>query len=126
MTQCCDITPGMLRSRVTIERKTRTPDGLGGATETWTADPVDGIWANWKGHKGTAQFNSEETHFERNVALNRFRVIIRFRGDAEGAPYYTEADRLIHRGRTYNIESILDVEDRQQWLELTVIQGRSS
>lgn len=124
--KCCDINSGMLRSRIIIERKVKTSDGMGGFTETWSADPAGGVWANWQGYKGTAQYNSEEFRAMRQTPINRFRVIIRFRGDSYGAPYYNEADRIIHRGREYGIESLLDVEDAQQWIELTAIQGRAS
>jgi head-tail adaptor len=117
---------GLLRSQISIERETLTPDGMGGNTSAWAADPAEGVWANWKGYKGTAQFNSEESHDHRDVALNRFRAVIHFRGDAYGAPYYTEGDRVVYKNRTYNIESILDVEDRQQWLEMTLVEGRPS
>ena len=124
--KCCDIHAGQLRALIKIERKVRTPDGMGGFTEVWTADPPAGVWAEWKGYEGTSQFNSEEWHAMRQTAVNRFRVVIRFRGDAYGAPYYNEADRVIYRNREYNIESILDVEDAQRWLKMTCIAGRAS
>jgi SPP1 family predicted phage head-tail adaptor len=124
--KCCDIHSGKLRSLIVIERKTKVADGIGGFTETWAADPAEGVWAEWTGYKGTAQFNSEELRSGRQTPINRFRVVIRHRGDAYGAPYYTEADRVVYRNRTYNIEAIIDVEDREQWLEMTVIDGRAS
>lgn len=124
--KCCDMNSGKLKSHISIERKARTPDGVGGATEIWNADPATGVWANWTGYKGTAQFNSEELRADRQTPINRFRVVIRFRGDAYGAPYYSEADRISYRNRIYNIEAIIDVDDAQKWLEMTVIDGRAS
>ena len=124
--KCCDMNAGKLRALITIERKTDTPDGIGGRVESWAADPAGGVWASWTGYQGTAQFNSEENRADRQTPINRFRVVIRFRGDSYDAPYYSESDRLYYRNREYNIEAVIDVEDQQKWLEMTVIDGRSS
>ena len=124
--KCCDMNSGKLRSLIQLQRKTSTPDGAGGYTVTWAAVPAGGVWAQWVGQVSTFQFNSEEYRAMREVALNRYRAVIRFVGDEYGAPFYSEADRVFYRNRIYAIESLIDVEDRQQWLSMTLIDGRAS
>ena len=117
--KCCDMTAGMLKSSITIERKTRTADGMGGYTDTWS--DLATVWAKWSGVGG-----SEKWQAMRVSPVNRFKAIIRFKGDADGAPYYSAADRVTYRGREFDIESVIDMDDAQTWLELTLAEGKPS
>jgi len=114
--KCCDMTSGMLKASITIERKSRASDGMGGVVDTWSTDAV--VRAHWKGLSG-----SERWQAMRVSPVNRFRAVIRFKGDAEGAPYYTAEDRVSYRGRLFNIESVIDMDDAQTWLELSLTEG---
>ncbi len=117
--KCCDISAGKLRSKVTIQRKANTPDGAGGWHETWATEGQP--FAMWKALSG-----GEKWQAMRVSPQNRVRLIIRFKGDAEGAPYYSGADRVKYKGRTYSIESVIDVEDRKKWLELMIVEGKKT
>lgn len=119
--KCCDIHAGMLRNRITIERRTTTADGYGGTTESWAADPATPITAYFKALSGTEVYAAQ-----RIAPRSRFRCIIRFRGDVSRNPYYTPNDRLVFRGRYYNILNVVDVEMRNRWIELLLNEGAPS
>lgn len=121
MVKCCDITAGMLRTLITIERRTKTPDGSGGFTESWAEDPAGGVWAMVKGSGGSEFYNAM-----RMTPGNRYKAIIRFRGDGSGAPYYTISDRVQYKGRELGIESVMDMEDREQYLELRLVENKAT
>jgi len=108
-----------LSARITIQRKTQAADGMGGFTEAWTA--IGQVWAMWKPLSGSERFQAM-----RITSQPRARAIIRFRGDSYGAPYYSAADRVVYRNRTYNIESVIDVDDAGDWLELSLVEGAPS
>jgi len=116
---CCKYHSGLLKSKLLIERKTRVSDGMGGFTETWATEGV--VWAQWKALNG-----AERYHAMRLGSEPRAKAVIRFRGDSYGAPYYSGRDRVLHKGRYWNIESVIDPDDRQEWLELNLVEGQPS
>jgi SPP1 family predicted phage head-tail adaptor len=73
-----------------------------------------------------ASSGAERFFAQRLTPGNRFKFVIRFRGDANGAPYYSAADRIIHNGRTYGIEGVVDVEDDRRYLEITAVENKAS
>ena len=117
--KCCDINAGKLRSKVTIQRKTNTPDGAGGWTEVWAT--AGQPFAMWKALSG-----SEKWQAMRVSPQNRVRLITRFKDDGNGAPFYSGADRVKYKGRTYSIESVIDIEDRKKWLEIMIVEGKQT
>lgn len=119
--KCCDITAGMLRSLITLERATSTPDGEGGFTDTWAQDPPGGVWAHVKPMSG-----SERWFADRITPGNRYRFVVRFRGDANGAPYYSAKDRIVYNGRTYGIEAVVDIDDAGRFLEIMAVENKAS
>lgn len=108
-----------LRHRIKIQSKTQTADGMGGFTEAWSAG--NDVWAMWQPMSGSERVKA--MGIEPTLAV---KAVIRFRGDDNGAPYYSAADRVIYRGRTYNIKSISDVDGMQDWLELMLAEGEPS
>ena len=118
---CCDFHAGMLTERVTIERRLITPDGMGGSAESWAADPKKPIAANMRHLTGT-----EASVADRIAPTATVRCTIRFRGDADGNPYYTPSDRIIHRGRTFSILAAVNRRMEFKWLELLLQEGRPS
>lgn len=110
---------GMLQSKITIQRKTRAADGMGGVTETWATSATP--WAMWRALTGRELYQAQ-----RIAPTVSVKAVIRFRGDASGAPYYTPADRVTYRGREYAISAAIDPDDRQEWLELYLSEGMPS
>lgn len=120
MVTCCSkYNARQLRQRITIQSKTQTTDGMGGFTEVWSAG--DEVWAMW-----TTMSGSERVRAMGIEPTLSIKAVIRFRGNADGAPYYSAADRVIYRGRKYNIRSIADVDGMQDWLELMLAEGEPS
>lgn len=118
---CSKYKAGDLRARIVIERKTNTADDYGGYTEGWAEDPAGGVWAAWKALSGREGYTGQ-----REAPFVTVRAAIRFRGDANGAPYYTPKDRVTYRGREYGIKAVRDPDDRQRWLELDLVETDAS
>lgn len=108
-----------LSARITIQSKTQVSDGMGGWTETWSAG--DDLWAVWKPMSGGERVQAMRV--SPNLAV---KAVIRFRGNSDGAPFYSAEDRLQYRGRTYNIKTVFDVDGRQDWLEMMLEEGKPS
>ena len=119
--KCCDITAGKLSSKITIQRNTPAADGEGGFTDSWAADPSGGVWAMVKPMSG-----SERWFANRVTPGNRFRFVIRFRDDGNGAPYYSGDDRIVYNGRTYGIEAVVDLEDEHRFIEIMAAENKAS
>jgi SPP1 family predicted phage head-tail adaptor len=119
--KCCDITSGKLSEKITIERNTPATDSEGGFTDAWAADPLGGVWAMARAVGG-----AERWFAERVTPGNRYRFVIRFRDDGNGAPYYSAADRIVYNGRTYGIESVVDIENDRRFLEITAVENKAS
>ena len=118
---CCDFHSGMLSERVTLQRRTTTADGYGGTTEVWVADPTAPVAANIRYLSGT-----EAIVANRLAPTATVRCTVRFRGDADGNPYYTPGDRLLHRTRTFNILSVFNKDMEFRWMEMLITEGRPS
>lgn len=102
--KCCDLTAGKLRTPITIERQTETQGPLG-ATVAWATlyslrafvNPVSG---------------AERYRADRLEATTQVRVFIRYVSDLD------TSDRLIYKGKTLQIRAIINIEERDRWLEL--------
>lgn len=106
----CDLHSGMLQHRVTVERLTLTPDGIGGGTQTWETlyqpwayiEPVTG-WERLAG----MQLESPITH----TCYIRYNTEIMPR------------DRIVHRGRVFNIRSVAGLQEKRIFMELKCEEG---
>ena len=116
---CGKYSAGDLRAKITIQRKTRSPDGSGGTIETW-AD-VGTPWAMWKAMGGSELWAVMRIHPSVKV-----KAVIRFRGDGNGNPFYGPADRVLYKGRQYAVLSVIDPDDGEEWIEMMLDQGKPS
>ena len=119
--KCCDMRASMLKHRIQIERKTRTPDGGGGFTDTWRADPPAGLFAHLKSVSAYEKWAAV-----RDQPRQVIKAVIRYRDDGNGNPYYGAADRVTMQGRTYAVDGVQDVEFARKWLTLTLVEGAPS
>lgn len=108
--KCCDITPGMLRIPVALQRETRTADGGGGFTRSWST------YATVPAHVAQTGGSERFTH-ERLQASTILKMVCRYRGDVE--PQH----RALIDGKAYQIRRVDDVEFRRRWLELALEGG---
>ncbi|MBC7282570.1 phage head closure protein [Hoeflea sp.] len=109
---------GRLDQRITIQRKARVTDAMGGFVETWS--DLETVWAEVR-----PLSTREVWDAMRISAETRMRARIRFRGDDAGAPYYTSADRVAWKGRTYGVERVVEI-GRREGLEILMVEGQAS
>jgi SPP1 family predicted phage head-tail adaptor len=108
--KCCDLTAGSLREPLTVQRKVAVSDGMGGQAIQWLdlyttrgqVKPLSGREA-----LQAMQLQASITH----------RVYVRYRADIK------PADRIVMRGQPLQIRSILNIEMRNQWLEMLCDAG---
>lgn len=115
MAKCCDINAGMLRTAISIERKSRVADGSGGFTETWAALSGSPTRAHVKAMSGHERFASDRVE-----AGSRWRVTTRYFSGL------FEEDRIVIAGRYYNIRFINNVEMRDRWFIIDVDGGAAT
>lgn len=96
---------GLLRHRVTIRTMQRTPDGMGGYTET----PVDvaTVHARVVPLDGREQLQAMQTGM---VRPHRFEM--RYRSDL------TAMHEILFDGRRFDVKSVVDVEGMQRELHV--------
>ena len=100
---------GELSERVTIQRKTRTRDAMGGYAETWT--DVTTVWALVRPMSG----NERALAAQQQASVN-YKVVIRYRA-------VSTQQRLLWRGSPLNIRFIADRGPRAQYLEIEAEMG---
>ena len=106
---------GRLDQRVTFQTETLADDGQGGRTSSGWADiaATPTVWANVDQMRG----NENDIGERRQNNTYSISVLVRNRSDL------TETMRLVWRGRTYNIRSILPHNFRREFLEITAEAG---
>lgn len=96
---------GQMRRTVTIRTMTRTPDGMGGYTETPT--DVTGIPARIDPLEGREQVEAMQTGMQRP-----HRFYLRYRDGMTGAT------QLVYDSRTFDIKSVVDPEEKHRELHI--------
>ncbi len=95
------IRAGLLRERVRLERLVQERDEVGQAVQRWALLQPDGeVWARVEPLGGREGFGQQQF-----VATGDVRITIRVRSDL------TPRDRVIHRGRAYDIVSTAEDAD---------------
>lgn len=114
MTKCCDVTIADLRWQIQIQNKepTGATDPMGGVIVDWVT--VATPWAKMKPMTGTEQYRADKLN-----AVGITQVIIRYRSGLN------EAMKVVYKGEDYQIRSIIDMEEKRQWLELMIEKGVS-
>jgi SPP1 family predicted phage head-tail adaptor len=97
---------GELDQQITIQRETRTSDGMGGDTVALTSVATD-LWAHVRPRSG-----KEIGVHDRVEAPAMYLFVIRYRGDIKND------DRIVWNGQTYNIRAVLTAGGRTNFLEI--------
>ena len=108
--KCCDITAGMMRHSVQIQRSTLTPDGAGGYSTTWVT--IATVRAAVKPMSGR-----EVVHSQRLDAQMTHEIFMRYRAN------FTPKDRLLFRDRAMQVRAIVNVEEANRWLKVAADEG---
>lgn len=106
----------LFTASIDIERKSRVATGSGGFNETWASiGTPDAYFAAVQGREA---YNAD--HMQ---AANKFRCIIPYRANGDGAPFYSGADRVAYQGRLYSVDAVVDMNGRGKWLEMLLTEG---
>lgn len=108
-----EIKPGELRHRVTVKEKTQTGTGTRGEPLVTWPDRFE-RWAKVETLSGrkaeiARQLVAQATHL----------ITLRWNGDV------TVNDRVIFKGRTFNVGHLADVDERRIRLELTCTEQKT-
>lgn len=95
---------GRLRHRLTLESATRTPDGGGGASESWAT--VATVWASITPTGGSEAIDAD-------ALTGRISHEIVFRHRPGVAPVM----RLRRGNRVFEIAAVIDIDERKRWLK---------
>lgn len=98
---------GLLRHRVTIERATAAQDAYGQSIKTWTT--AGKRWASIQ------PVNANERMFARK-ANEVVSHILQLRWDSDLG--VSPTDRVSFDGRTFQIEAVLNLDERRRIMEL--------
>lgn len=96
---------GPMRHRVEIQSVTEVLDTHGEAIETWITDAI--VWGRVEPLSGAERFQAKTISPETS-----HRILIRYR------PGVTSKHRLVHRDRVLGIESVLNLDERNETLEI--------
>ncbi len=96
---------GKLRHRITIQEKVTVPDGYGGVTSTWK--DMATVWSSVEPLKGRELYAAQQVKTELS-----HRVRIRYMSGIKPEM------RIAFDNRTFEIEAIIDPEERHESLEL--------
>lgn len=99
------------RHRVTFQEAQKTPDGYKGSTDQWTF--IAEVWASVEPVSAGERFFSQQIKAEIT-----HKIKIRYKSGI------TEAMRILHRERVFSIESIIDIEERQEFMEIRCIEEK--
>lgn len=98
---------GLMRRVVTLRTSTGVPDGMGGFSSETTSD-VENIPARVEPLEGRELLMAQQTGMDRP-----HRFTMRYRSGMTGAKV------LIYDGRTFDIKSVMDPEERHRELIIT-------
>jgi len=101
-----------LREAVTFERVTNTTDSYGARLQAWEAITGAPTRAKVDPMSGGERYASARTE-----ATSTHKIVVRYFADL------TEKDRVVIRGRAYNIRFIANVDFDDKWLEISAELG---
>lgn len=102
----------MWNASVSLQAETRTANGSGGFTRTWSNPAAVPCYLEGMG-------GAERWQGMRVAPGNRWRCIIAYQAGV------TSAMRAVISGAQYKIESVQDMSGRGKWLELVLSEGAS-
>ena len=104
---------GALRHRIAIEADSVTSDGGGGLDKPWaTPTTVAKVWAAIQPLRGAERLKAQQ--LEESIT---HKITIRYRTGI------SPSQRVNFKGRIFNIRSVINVEERNRWLELLCEEG---
>lgn len=102
---------GLLRERLAFQAKTEAVSSAGIVSATWATAFT--LWGRVKQEDGRS---GEGEIGDRPLSQSRLTLIVRY--DSR----ITSAHRVSWRGRVFEIEGVLNRDERRMWLDLMVIE----
>jgi SPP1 family predicted phage head-tail adaptor len=113
--KCCDLTAGKMRSVITFETPTRTPDGYGGYSVVWDAVAAITAKAMIKPISGAEVWQAYR--LESNIT---HRIFTRYRAGI------TPEMRINFGGRIMQMSPPINIEERNRWFEIHAVEGKAT
>lgn len=101
---------GRLRHRATLEVLEGTPDGAGGVEATWA--PVRQVWCWIRPVSGSQRLESM-----RRASRVSHEIFFRY------APDISARNRIVYRGRVFNLEAVWTPDERREFLQAVAVEG---
>ena len=100
---------GRLRHRLALEVASRTPDGGGGASETWVI--VAQVWGQIRPTGGGEGFDADAV-----TGCISHEITFRYRDGV------VPAMRLVSGNRLFEIMAVIDIDERRRWLKCLCVE----
>lgn len=111
--KCCDLTAEKLRHSIIVQRETRTADGQGGSSVAW------GTQASFRAYVKPVS-GTERLFAQRLDATITHRIYARYRTDI------ATSDRVKYGVRLMQIKAIINIEERNKWIEIHAVEGEAT
>ena len=111
--RCCELSAGKLRNSIAFEKEALTPDGYGGSSVAWSTFAT--VRAMLKPTSGNERWQSQR--LETNVT---HRIFIRYRADLDTKM------RVNYKGRLMQVSALINIEERNKWLEIHAVEGEAT
>ena len=111
--KCCDLYAGKLRHSIEWQKEQTVPDGAGGVTRSWVK--VTDARALVNPMTGNERWQSMRT--EANIT---HKIFMRY------TTGLTPAMRIVFNGRAFQVKAILNIEERNKWLEIHATEGQAT
>jgi SPP1 family predicted phage head-tail adaptor len=98
---------------VTLQEVTMTADAYGAETESWS--DVDTVWANVETESQAEQSNTSDAV----VGVTSYKFTLRYATDRD----VTQRHRLLLDGRTFDIVSALNRDERRRFFEVQAVEN---
>ena len=108
--KCCDIYAGKLRNSIIIERESITPNDSGGQNILWSTYKT--VKALIKPKSGTERLRGMQLESPLSHS-----IFIRYTADI------LTTDRVNFNGRLMQIRAVVNMEERNRWIELSCQEG---
>jgi SPP1 family predicted phage head-tail adaptor len=108
--KCCDMTAGMLREPLALQREVSESDGFGGQEKAFQT------YANTRAY--VKPMSGREAVFGMQLEGRiTHRIFMRYRADLK------PKDRIVLRDTALNVRSVINIEMRNKWLEVICEEG---
>lgn len=108
--KCCEMSAGMLREPIALQREISAPDEFGGQVKQFLT------YSNTRAH--VKPLSGREAVFGMQLEASiTHRIFMRYRADLK------PKDRILLRGEPLQVRSVINLELKNKWLEVLCDQG---